>query len=116
MSLPVRRGFTLVELIVAILLIDVAILGVVAGTSVAVRRTLESRTRTVAGQTASNRIQTLAADSCVAVTGSSSGATGMAEQWSARPLPNAQRELWDSVVFTLSGVERRIVLRSVVPC
>ena len=116
MHLCTRRGFTLVELIVAILLIDVAVLGVVAGTSIAVRRTLDSKARMLAGQTASNRIQLLAADACAALTGSTTTSGGMVEQWSARLLPNAQRELWDSVVFHVAGTERTVVLRSVAPC
>lgn len=115
MRLPARRGFTLVELLVAVLLIDVGVLAMVAGTAVITRRQNAMRVRAAAAQIAANRIQHLTAGGCVATTGS------IANQWnneyfSATIAAPAVRELRDSVVFSIDGAPHAIVIRSRVSC
>jgi prepilin-type N-terminal cleavage/methylation domain-containing protein len=105
-----RRGFTLVELLVAVLLIDVGVLAMVSATTMLARRQVELRTRAAASQLAANRIQRLIAGPCGAVIGTATAATGVTEHWSVTRLPNSVRALRDSVVFAVGGVERRVVV------
>jgi prepilin-type N-terminal cleavage/methylation domain-containing protein len=111
-----RRGFTLVELLVAVVLVDVGLLALVTGTAVLVRRQNELRARAAAVRFASNRLQLLAASACAPASGSAPAAVGVTEWWSAESRANHTRELRDSVAFTVSGVERSLVLRTRLVC
>ena len=111
-----RRGFTLVELLVAVLLIDVGVLAIVAGTTMLARRQIELRTRTAASQLAANRIQRLISGPCVSTVGSAAGDFGATEHWTATVLPPAARDLTDSVAFTIQDVPRSVVMRARTIC
>jgi Tfp pilus assembly protein PilV len=115
MSLRARAGFTLVELMVAVLLIDVGLLALVAGSAIVVRRQTEIRIRTAAARAAANRLELLAAGPCANESGSASVERGISESWSAS-FSGGSRDLADSVVFALSGVEHHVVLRTRAPC
>ena len=110
------RGFTLVELLVAILLIDVGVLAMVSGTAMIARRQVEMRTRIVAAQTAANRIQRLIAGPCITADSSATDGRGITERWSVASLANATRDLRDSVTFAVNGVERSVVLHVRATC
>lgn len=111
-----RRGFTLVELLVAILLIDVGVLAMVSGTAMIAGRQVEMRTRIVAAQAAANRIQQLIAGPCIATDSSAIGERGIMEHWSLVPLSNAMRDVTDSVSFAVSGLERSVVIHARATC
>jgi Tfp pilus assembly protein PilV len=111
-----RAGFTLVELLVAIVLIDVGVLAMVSATAMMARRQVELRTRVAAARLAANRIQHLIAGPCAATNGVAAGEHGQTERWGVTLLPNAVRDLHDSVVFSVDGVERVLVARSRAAC
>jgi prepilin-type N-terminal cleavage/methylation domain-containing protein len=111
-----RRGFTLVELLVAILLIDVGLLGLVAGSAIVVRRQNEIRLRGIATGAASNRVQQLVASGCHSAQGSAVVAPGINERWSVSGSGSATRDIDDSVSYVLAGVNRSVVLRTRVVC
>ena len=111
-----RRGFTLVEVLIAVLLIDVGLLALVASGSVLVRRTAESRLRTLALRAAADRIALLSAAPCAASTGSATDSRGISERWSVSASTNGVRDLNDSVTFTVGAVERSVALHTAQPC
>ncbi|MEO7085558.1 MAG: hypothetical protein ABI442_03360 [Gemmatimonadaceae bacterium] len=111
-----RSGFTLLEVIAAIILIDVGLLALVAGSAVLVRETTRLRARTVALRTAANRLEVLGVARCEAASGDSTLADGTQESWSAALEPNAVRELRDSVTFPFGATTRSLVLRTRLPC
>lgn len=115
---PVRppAGFTLVETIVAIVLIEVGLLALGASTCIVVRETLIVRARTTALELARNRVEMIAAMPCTAMSGGNSAAGGFREDWSARLIPVSTREIRDSVTFTVQRVSRTIVLKTMTPC
>jgi Tfp pilus assembly protein PilV len=115
MTLRSRDGFTLVELLVAVLLIDVGVLAMVAGTGLIVRRQNAMRTRALAAQIAANRIQLLESGGCEALTASATQ-PGITERFSADPMANGLRDLRDSVSFTIDGAPRAVVIRSRMSC
>jgi len=111
-----RPGFTLVEVLVALLLLDVGLLALVAGSATLVRQTALLRARAIALQLASDRLETLGARECVAASGSVSGPQGFHEDWSSTLIAGHARELTDSVTFHAHGETRSIVLRTRLRC
>jgi prepilin-type N-terminal cleavage/methylation domain-containing protein len=110
-----RRGFTLVELLVALLLVEVGLLALTGTTVVLIRQRSAVRARAAAIRAASNRIQLLAGGPCDAGSGAASEANGIREVWDVRLVPNAVRELRDSVTYGGDST-RAIVLRTRLPC
>jgi prepilin-type N-terminal cleavage/methylation domain-containing protein len=111
-----RRGFTLIEVVVAVVLIDVGLMSLVAGSAVLLRRIAQTRAESAARQTAGNRLETLASQRCVASVGTSVGPNGLREEWSSELSGAGTRELRDSVTYTALGQIRSIVVRTRGPC
>jgi len=114
--LRARRGFTLIEVVVAVVLIDVGLLALVAASAVLVRQTTELRVHGAALQAATNRLQLLGASACGAASGSSADAFSIHESWSVALQPNGVRELRDSVTFSVGAAVKTVVLRTRLPC
>jgi Tfp pilus assembly protein PilV len=111
-----RFGFTLIEVLVAVVLIDVGLLALVAGSAVLVRRAAELRARSTALRAATNRIQLLGAQPCAAAAGSTGPWRGQREDWSVVLQANDVREVLDRVTFTAGGDTHAVVLRTRLPC
>ena len=110
-----RAGFTLIEVLLAVVLIDVGLLALVAGSAVLMRQAAELRARSDALRAANDRIQGLAIGPCLPAAGSS--VTGdLREQWTVVLQPNRVREVRDSVAFKAAGAERSVSLLTRLPC
>jgi Tfp pilus assembly protein PilV len=113
---PSPPGFTLVETIIAIVLIEIGLLALTASTGIVVRETLIVRARTTALEIARNRIEAIAATPCAAASGRVSSPSGLRETWSADLVPVSTREIRDTVIFTVQRVTRTVVLQTRTPC
>ena len=112
-----RSGFTLVELLVAVVLVDVGLLAIVGAGAVVVRRTSELRARSAAVRIASNRLELLGGiDPCSTATGGGDLSSGMAEVWSVEVQGSAVRDITDSVSYQSPTGSAGVVLRTRVPC
>lgn len=110
-----RRGFTLAELLIAVVLVDAGLLAITGATAVVVRRQTELHARGIAIAAASNRLEQLAATPCQPRSGTASS-LGYVEHWSEdAPFPGA-RELRDSVTFNAYGAEHAVVLTTRAVC
>ena len=122
-----RDGFTLVELMVAIIILAVGILGL-AGTSAIITRQMGSASRsTVAAAVAQSRFDSLSSINCAglaAAGGTSSGTAthldprtnrprGVVERWRVTD-GNDVKILTDSI--TIAGQLRVLVYESYMPC
>lgn len=106
-----RNGFTLVEVLVAVLFIDVAVLASVATSALVVRRQVELRAHIAASEAAANRIEMLALGACAGTSGSAAGPHGIVEQWSVT-IAGGVRSMRDSVSFRAGRNEKSVVLES----
>lgn len=111
-----RYGFTLIEVLVAIVLIHVGLLSLVAASAMLVRRSTETRAESAALEAASNRLETLGAGPCTPSSGTTTGPFGLREEWSAQLVPPATLFVRDSVSYGIPSRRRAIVLRIGVPC
>jgi type II secretory pathway pseudopilin PulG len=112
-----RQGFTLVELLVAVLLIDVGLLALVASGALVVRQAAEGRAHSAAVRIALNRLESLVATvPCAAASGGAQHPQAIDERWVVRLLPTDDREVIDSVRFPRTSGARTIVLRTRAPC
>src|SRR5437879_6143424 len=93
-----RAAFTLVELLVALLLFDCALLALAGGAAVIVRQRGMTERRALARLTAENRLARLRGAGCPSPqTGSASPAPGLREQWQVIVFDSATRLIDDSV-------------------
>jgi Tfp pilus assembly protein PilV len=110
-----RRGATLIELLVALLLLDLALLSLASISAVAARRIGEARRMRRSVAAAGNRVESFAARPCATMAGGSAILErGMTESWTVRAIPGAA-EAADSVqIRSLPGAN--VVLRVRLPC
>jgi Tfp pilus assembly protein PilV len=111
-----RRGFTLVEVLLAVILIDIGLLALVAGSAVLVRQTNALRLRNSALRAATNRVQQLGAAPCTSTSGTATSADGVREDWSASPFGNGASDVRDSVTFAVGTTNHSIVVQTRLPC
>jgi type II secretory pathway pseudopilin PulG len=112
-----RTGFTLVESLVALVLLEFALLAVVATSAVAARELAEARRLERAHAAARTRVEVLAGTSCPSVVSMTvDSAAGMVEHWWVQAV-GSQRLIVDSVVVALPrGRVARTVARAGVTC
>lgn len=112
-----RRGFTLVELLVALVLLDLGIVALVAASAAVARVESAARSDAAVLAAASARVERLLATPCRGAAAASSPlAPNLSESWSDTPLPNDTREVGDSLVLTSSRGPRILVLRTAGTC
>ena len=110
-----RRGFTLVETLVALVLVQFGLLAVAAASAIAARDIATATRVTHAREAARERIETLRATACVAAVEGNRSVGAMTEHWSVRG--DTVRIVRDSVDYALPrGRRGRLVLEQVVWC
>jgi Tfp pilus assembly protein PilV len=109
-------GFTLVEVLIAIMVIEIGLLALTASSAVVIREIAVVRARAAALEMARNRIEEIAAAPCAPTSGSFTGTNGFHEAWSAQLVPVATREIRDTVAFTFQRVVRSVVLHTRTVC
>ena len=114
-----RRGFTLVELIVAIMILVVGLLAL-AGTSALITRQMGTGAKTtVAAAVAQARLDSLSSMDCTllavggATTTGSTSARGVSERWVVTD-GNDVKNVTDTV--RIVGQTRPLIYQSVIPC
>jgi prepilin-type N-terminal cleavage/methylation domain-containing protein len=111
------RGFTLVELLVALVLLDIGLLALV-GLGAAMSRDASGTRRLLLATTiATARVETMGSVPCATTTaGSSAPAPGITESFTDTPGPNETRLLNDSVTVITPGRIRAVIMRTRARC
>jgi Tfp pilus assembly protein PilV len=113
--LRARRGATLIELLVALLLLDMALLSLAAISALAARRIGEAGRLSRSVAAATNRLERLMAGPCSAMTGGSTTLEpSVLESWRVREVPGGA-EASDSVDIQPRPATQ-VVLRVRMPC
>lgn len=109
-----RSGFTIVELLVATVLIQIGLLATVAASTVLVRAVRAEESRWLAVQFAADRLERLGTTACAPVAASASSSDGIRESWRVT-VSSGVRDMRDSVSYG-PGSARSLVLESRGPC
>ena len=113
-----REGFTLVETLVALVLLSLGALGVVASSAMAFRSVTAAESELTATATARDRVELLAAIACSSwrdtVGVDSSGTTS--ERWAIRVARNGVRVVRDSLAYRGQSGRRTVVLHRLATC
>lgn len=111
-----RRGFTLVETVVALVLVQFGLLAVAALSAVAARDVASATRIASARDAAHERIEQLRTGACVATSEGSASTPALTEHWSVRG-DSVVRFIRDSVEYRLpAGRRGRIVIELAVLC
>ena len=111
-----EQGFTLVEVIVALLLLEFGVLALLGATAVAARDLGVANRRARAQWLASDRVALLRAQACTGPQAGRATAQGLTETWRVEVL-GSRSVISDSVDFPTTGGRRaNVVTRSWVWC
>ena|SRR5688572_13996393 len=110
-----RKGFSLIELMVAMMVLTVALLGLAATSAVATQMIGASGRSTLAASVAQSRFELLQRGSCAALSGGSNYTRGVSETWTIDSV-RVSAFLTASVTYHTRRGPRTQVFRSVRPC
>ena len=113
-----RAGFTIVEVIAAIMILTVGVLGLASAAATVTRMMGTAEVQSDAAAIAAARFETLRATRCPVVNGSASGA-GINERWAVSQLGNASFRMYqvtDTVQYRNRRGLRTQAYQSVVQC
>lgn len=111
----VRRGFTLVEVIVAIVVLSIGVLSLAAGAAMTVRLVGGGARQTLAAVVAQAHFEQLRGGSCTAMASGADTVRGIAGQWTVRTVTRGRSVTLALSYDTPTGRKTR-VYRSILPC
>jgi Tfp pilus assembly protein PilV len=112
-----RPGLTVVEVIVALMLVSIGLLAIAGSTALALRTTLDSARRRDAAQRTTSRHAQLAATGCSAAAGTATDAAhSLTEQWTVSSRVNGMATITDSVRWMSARGPISFVLTSAITC
>ena len=112
-----RRGFSLIEVVVAILILAVGVLGLAATSSVVTRQIGGGAQQNTAANLAASRFEQMRARQCTALTSAAAAVKtdGISERWTVVAV-NDGRVVRDSVWYDTPRGVRGFVFETTLPC
>ena len=110
-----RRGFTLVELVVAIIVISIGVIGLASTAGAVTRQTGGGRRMVIAANVARARFELMAAQNCATVTSGSASTRGIAERWTATQ-GTLSVLVQNTVTYTTTRGNRSQTFSTRIPC
>ena len=113
-----RPGLTVVEVLVALMLVTIGLLAIAGSTSLALRTTLDAARRHAAAQRAVSRVAQLAAAGCDRAAGGADAdaVRQVSERWTIVARANGFAIISDSVMWTSARGARSFSLTSAFTC
>ena len=111
-----RKGFTLVELMVSVMMISVGLLGLLSSSAAVAQMVGKSGRQSVAASVAETRFEKLRSSDCTLLSGGSGAPRlGVQEAWTVQRVSRAVI-VTDSVRYDDRGTVRSHGFQSVIPC
>jgi Tfp pilus assembly protein PilV len=113
-----RLGMSVVEVLVALMIVSIGLLGIAGSTALAFRTTMDAERRRDAAQRAASRVAQLSATGCArAADGSTSDPTRqISERWTVAARANGFATVTDSVSWMSARGARSFSLTSAITC
>jgi prepilin-type N-terminal cleavage/methylation domain-containing protein len=112
-----RDGFSVVEVLVALVIVTIGLLGVAGASAMSLRAANIALRERAAVDRALTRLAILTAGGCAnAASGQLQLPRGLTEQWTAAPPTHGVRMLEARVEWDDRGARRSVLLRSALPC
>lgn len=110
-----RRGFTLVELVVAIMVISIGIIGLASTAGAVTRQMGGGRRMVIAASVARARFERMAAQNCATVASGSASMRGITESWTATQ-GTLSVMVQNTVTYTTTRGNRSQTFTTRIPC
>ncbi|MBA3580170.1 MAG: prepilin-type N-terminal cleavage/methylation domain-containing protein [Gemmatimonadaceae bacterium] len=111
-----RTGFTLVELIVAMLMLTIGLLGLAGVGAVVLKQMRGGTYQTVAASIAQSRFEQFEGDPCSSIVSGTATVRGMTEKWTAAAVGLRAKTIRDTVTFVGTSGTRKVGIHTVVSC
>ncbi len=112
-----RRGFTIIELVVAIIIMTVGVLALATSSAGVAKQMRAGNQSALAAVIAQGRLETIRSVGCSSLANGSATTRGMSERWSITWISSRARAVTESVTYVpRAKVSRTLAVRSVVPC
>ncbi len=111
-----RQGFTLVELMVAVMMLSVGLLGLASSSAHVVRQVGGGAQQSIAANVIQSRLEWLRSVPCSKIKDSTAVHRGVTEHWAPGPTVNGVLWVRDTVKFSVGGTPRTKVYSMAVPC
>lgn len=117
-SLGLRAGFTVVEIIVAIMVLSIGVLGLASTAAVVQRQMASGERQSAAAAIAQSRFDMLTSVNCqslAATTGTATWRHGhVKEEWTVSAINNNVRQITETI--TLTSYKKPLVYTTYIPC
>lgn len=110
-----RRGFTLIEVVVAIVLLAVGALALAGSAAITLRQMSDSSRSAAVASAARTRAETAFSESCAALSGGNQRSPGIRSDWSFTPGPQSA-DLRQRVTYGTRGGDHTDEFLTTVPC
>lgn len=111
-----RTGFTMVELIVAMLMLTIGLLGLAGVGAVVLKQMRGGTYQTVAASIAQSRFEQLEGDACSTIASGTATVRGMAERWTVSTIGTRARAVYDTVTFVGTSGTKKVGIHTVLAC
>lgn len=120
-AIRLRRGFSIVEVIVAIMMLAIGVLALVSSSTVVIRQLTMSAQRTTASSIAAQRLERLrSVNLCGNLAAGSATTWGMVEQWAIAEVPrqSGQRSFTvdHRLIYSKGRVMDTLYTKTNIPC
>jgi type II secretion system protein I len=110
-----QQGFTLVELLVAVVILSVGLLALASSSAVMMTQLGDSQSKTLAASVAETRFERIRATACASRTSGSAVSRGISETWTRWPLARAD-DVTVTVQLTSLHKTQTKTFQSYLPC
>lgn len=111
-----RTGFTLVELIVAMLMLTIGLLGLAGIGAVVLKQMRGGTYQTIAASIAQSRFEQFEGDVCNSITSGTATVRGMTETWTVSAVGLRAKAIQDTVAFAGTSGTKKVGIHTVVAC
>lgn len=111
-----RHGLSIIEVLIALVLVAVGILGIAGASTLALRTATANAFEQRAQRLAELRIAQLSARGCAGPASGADSSSSLREQWTLAAVANGAALLDESVSWTADGKARRLLLQTALLC